>query len=351
MALHGSIRQFDGTEEDWVSYTERLEQYFAASAVTVAEKKRAVLLSSCGPATYKLIRSLAAQDKPSEIGYDALVTLMKDHYTPKPSVTVQRFKFNSRVRQPGESVANYAAELRRLTKFCEFGPSLSDMLRDRLICGINDSRMQCSLLAEKSLTFKDAFTKAQAMESADRDSQDLQKPRVADSLHVLRSADGPGKPSLYPCPRCGGKHRAADCRFRETVCHCCKKKGHLARVCRSKERQQQGQRSERPGKHHSTNVLDEGHDSDDQEVYSLFHLPSQSTEPIYVTVSIEDVQLQLEVDTGASVSVMSESAYYSTWPEYQRPVLQPSRAHICGGPAWRLRLWSLFPIVHGLIVL
>ncbi len=60
MALHGSIRRFDGTEEHWVSYTERLEQYFAANAATVAEKKRAVLLSSCGPATYKLIRSLTA---------------------------------------------------------------------------------------------------------------------------------------------------------------------------------------------------------------------------------------------------------------------------------------------------
>ncbi len=163
---------------------------------------------------------------------------------PKPSVTVQRFKFNSRVRQPGESVANYVAELRQLTGFCEFGLSLSDMFRDRLICGINDSRMQRSLLAEKSLTFKDAFAKAQAMESADRDCQDLQKPCVADSLHVVKSADGPRKPSLYPCPRCGGKHRAADCRFRETVCHYCKK-GHLARVCRSKEREEGGSVRER----------------------------------------------------------------------------------------------------------
>ena len=51
--------------------------------------------------------------------------------------------------------------------------------------------MQRSLLAaEKDLTFKDAFAKAQAMESADQNAQDLQKPRAAESLHIVRSAEG-----------------------------------------------------------------------------------------------------------------------------------------------------------------
>ena len=36
----------------------------------------------------------------------------------------------------------------------------------------------------------------------------------------------------------------------------------------------------------------------------------------------------MEVDTGTSVSVISESGYYSPWLEDQRPPLQPSRAHV-----------------------
>ena len=34
-----------------------------------------------------------------------IVELVKGHFNPKPSAIVQRFRFNTRVRQQGESVA------------------------------------------------------------------------------------------------------------------------------------------------------------------------------------------------------------------------------------------------------
>ena len=38
-----------------------------------------------------------------------------------------------------------------------------------------------------------------------------------------------------PCYRCGKEgHEPHPCGFRETISHHCKKRGHLARVCRSK---------------------------------------------------------------------------------------------------------------------
>ena len=37
-----------------------------------------------------------------------------------------------------------------------------------------------------------------------------------------------------PRYRCGGKHDASKCRFKEYECHYCKKRGHLASVCRKK---------------------------------------------------------------------------------------------------------------------
>ena len=41
------------------------------------------------------------------------------------------------------------------------------------------------------------------------------------------------------CSRCGGKHEPARCLFRQYECNHCKKKGHLARMCRKKGQQQQ----------------------------------------------------------------------------------------------------------------
>ena len=48
------------------------------------------------------------------------------------------------------------------------------MLRDRLICRVNHKGITNRLLAEKDLTFDKALKLAQAMESAERDTQHLQ---------------------------------------------------------------------------------------------------------------------------------------------------------------------------------
>ena len=48
MATHGTVGEFDSGRETWVSYSERLEQYFIANDVAGEEKKRAILLSVCG---------------------------------------------------------------------------------------------------------------------------------------------------------------------------------------------------------------------------------------------------------------------------------------------------------------
>ena len=59
-------------------------------------------------------------NKFSDKTFEELVELMKKHYNPRPSVIVQRYKFHTRVRQAGESIADYLAALRTLSEYCEF---------------------------------------------------------------------------------------------------------------------------------------------------------------------------------------------------------------------------------------
>ena len=146
MAKHGSIGSYKQEVEEWPAYAECLQHYFTANDVTNGDKKRAILLSICGPETYGLIRSLVQPKKPTEFSYTQLVKKVKKHYNPRPPAIVQRFKFNSLKRQPGETVAHYVAELRKLTEYCEFGDTLDDMLRDKLVWGIEDARIQQRLL-------------------------------------------------------------------------------------------------------------------------------------------------------------------------------------------------------------
>ena len=67
MATHGSVGEFNPDREDWISYTERLTQYFVANGISEeGDKRKAILLSSCGAAMYQLIRNLVAPKKPTE---------------------------------------------------------------------------------------------------------------------------------------------------------------------------------------------------------------------------------------------------------------------------------------------
>ena len=95
--------------------------------------------------------------------------------TPAPSSIVQRFKFFCRSQQDSESVSQFVAELRKLSEFCEFGDTLDVMLRDRLVCGVRNQKLQQRLLAVSNLTFTKAFGIAQTAELSEQNAKDLQR--------------------------------------------------------------------------------------------------------------------------------------------------------------------------------
>ena len=139
-----------------------MQQYFTVNEVTDAGKQRAILLSVCGTPTYQLIRKLVAPQKLTEKSFAEIVKLMSDHYQPKPLPIVQHF-LNTRSWMHGEFVATFVAELKKLSEHCDYGNSLNDMIRDCLMCSINNGWIQHRLLAEAKLTYKRDFELAQGL--------------------------------------------------------------------------------------------------------------------------------------------------------------------------------------------
>ena len=103
--MFGQMCEFDASREDWTQYSERLSHYFTANGITDAARKKAILLTVVGPATYKQLRSLVSLAKVDDKTYQQLVEAFQNFHSPKPSKIVQRYKFNSRYRQPGELVS------------------------------------------------------------------------------------------------------------------------------------------------------------------------------------------------------------------------------------------------------
>lgn len=133
-------------------------------------------------------------------------------------------------------MAAYVARLRELAQFCEYGETLEDMLRDRLVCGIQDERWQRQLLAVPELKFKDAFEKVQSYEAAEANAKTLSTKKSEQLTWTPAEQPSSTKGRAAPCYRCGGRHAAQGCRFRDTICNFCKKRGHLARACRGRRK-------------------------------------------------------------------------------------------------------------------
>ncbi|XP_039590611.1 uncharacterized protein K02A2.6-like [Polypterus senegalus] len=221
MATLGRIDEFNAETGVWEEYAERLECFFHANDIDNPEKKRSILLSVCGAATYSTLRSLLAPTPPCAVPYRDIVECLQRHYNPAPSEIVQRFHFHSYKQLPNQSMSCFIAELRKLSVHCNFGEQLEQMLRDRIVCGVADPLLLRQLLAEPKLTFKIAEERALAAEMVNQNAQMLRTEKTlpandVEEVHkmiqsnkaqntrssVLQESDG------RKCFRCGGTHTA-----------------------------------------------------------------------------------------------------------------------------------------------
>ena len=93
---HGKLGEFVASKEDWKSYTEHLQQYFAANNIDNAGKRPPILLSSCRVATYRLIKDIIAPKVPTEVSVDDIVAKMTTRCQPRLcSATVSTLEFVS----------------------------------------------------------------------------------------------------------------------------------------------------------------------------------------------------------------------------------------------------------------
>ncbi|XP_064469921.1 uncharacterized protein LOC135384658 [Ornithodoros turicata] len=319
-------------------------------------KHRATLLAVCGIKTLGIIRSLVSPASPSETSYDELIALLKNHFTPKPSVIYSHFQFHKRVQRSNERITSYVLELRRLAEDCNFRSTLSERLRDQLVCGIRDDGLQRRLLAETDLTFENAKAKVLAAEAAADQAKEIQTQGLASAAHHInndrrvRNPKGSTAKSRHPrdppktlCHGCGATPDRDRCPFREAICRHGHKKGHIERVCRAKnsrdqkvqeparQQQRQGQNfvflvfANNACSYNSQREQPEEHVSDTASIYQMNNVDEIGTSTLrkqYAKVRIEGSECQMEVDSGSDYSIISEATYKRLWPE-KGPTIHP----------------------------
>ena len=101
---------------------------------------------------------------------------------PRKNIPFQRYRFNRRCQEPGESYDQYRTALCKLSESCDFESITPDeILRDRLVFGIRDGKTR-RLLREPALTLKrtdEIFHAAESMTSQLKIVEDSQGTNVS----------------------------------------------------------------------------------------------------------------------------------------------------------------------------
>ena len=320
----GRVEEFQSEDDSWESYAERMGQFYEANGVTDEKKKVAILLTSIGAKSYQELKDMAAPTKPSELKFDEINAYMSTRFEPETTVILCRFRFHNRKQSENEDISSFVSALRRLASKCSYGAFYSDAVRDQLVCGLRDPATQKKLLSTDKLDLEKAIMVARTMETAGKDSKEMSK-TTHEPVHQVK---GPELKSgrIPECYCCGVRgHKKPDCPQLRETCSYCGIQGHMEKMCLKKKKKKFPTRKKKFGKKaQKTSYVDASENSDESTYQVQVNTMNSQDKPIVVTMKIEGKMIDMEVDTGAKKSIMSEQVYNTLGRE--RPALLPTES-------------------------
>lgn len=335
----GKIESFNIGSQNWDTYIRRVVQFMTLNDIE-SNLHVATLVTLVGPECYDLMCDLCSPDQPEDKPFNVLVKLVKDHLEPERSEIAERHIFRQRKQQQGESIRSYLQSLKHLAKTCNFGASLEVNLRDQFVSGLHSEDMRSRLFAEKNIDYKRGVELALALEAAERHasvacaaaaeatSAGTSTAASVDGLHRVGGerarAARPAPPAgaRRSCMRCGKPgHVEGRCRYKHYTCDKCGEKGHLKSVCTRSEVKNCGDLFKRTdkGQFYLENSVTDSDSDNNINFYNMGHInnnhsPNHNCEfeddsPYYMKLSVENVSVKFEIDTGSKISAISKRFY------------------------------------------
>lgn len=160
------------------------------------------------------------------------------------NVIYERFKFNNRNQTQEESIYAYAAALRALAGTCNFGTLRDELIRDRIVCGISNTKVQQKLFQEPKLTLNKCVDIAGSAETTIVQlkvisGHTIESEDVNNEVHVVskwkRTPPNYGfkRNTVSDCKYCGDAHewKKDCCPAFGKICRHCGKRNHFADMC------------------------------------------------------------------------------------------------------------------------
>ncbi|KAL6471840.1 hypothetical protein MHYP_G00204900 [Metynnis hypsauchen] len=340
----------------WRKFRQHVELMFSGPLASKKEEERCSYLllwvGEKGRDVFNTWTLTADERKLLTTYYDRFET----YVTPKANPIFARYKFHEKIQGNSESFDQFLTELRLLVKDCGY-PNGDEMVRDRIVFGINSPRIREKLLCYGSgLTLENAIDIARSHELSQQQLKTmvfLTANQASQSVHAVNrwtnkaahtrhgrkvagGADDDGAVRSKECGACGQAHsRTEDCPAKGRQCNKCKKFNHFAKVCRA--RTQQKQTTFKSKKVHTVSDCTE-ESPPELFIDSITKLHANTArEQAFAEIEVGKARhkLKFKVDTGAQANVIPANTFHRMFGDV---VLGSPDSYISGYGGQRLKV-------------
>jgi hypothetical protein len=302
-----------------------------------------MLLSSIGDDALRVFNTFKLSDAERK-NLSVVRTSFEQYCSSKTNVVLERFNFWQVAQKADERIDDFLITLRIKAKTCDYGEMEEQMIRDRLVIGCHDRRVQERLLREPNLDLNKALAICKAAESTREqlntlhgESESAIQAIHREKLNNSNSAQSPHtnfQPLGYSrnCGNCGTNHPPKQCPAYGKQCHTCSNWGHFSSYCRSKQKSHTPRHRPKsdnfPSRHRyssrSADVVSVAASDDLAFQPSNCQLGTITLDSVnkedsvwWCSLRINNSPIQVKLDTGAQVNVMS-------WKLFNSLVNQPN---------------------------
>lgn len=348
---------------DWKRWKQRFVFYMQASgASTQPEAVKCALLIHClGEDVLDIYNGLPEATRNAN-NYDVLLDGFENYFAPLANITVSRHKFHSCVRNHGETVDEFITNLKVLAGDCDFGNNKDEWIRDRIVYGINDVKVQERLLREQNLTLQRAIAIARAAEAANLHMKTLNSEEVTvNALKKLNVKANKSKKFKWKqkskdvklqdqgkrvCGRCGQNHKFKQCPAWNKECKKCNRMNHFAEMCKVSRKQTEV---------NCMQTLSENESESGEDVFYLGSIenPTEKNKTnwfVRMKILDHDKEVAIKADSGAQTDVLPK--YYFERLGIDTQLIKPSKAVLVSYSGDRLKVFgqiTLKVLVNGII--
>ena len=160
---------------------------------------------------------------------------MHAHFEPVKNLIYERVKFND-MKQGSLSIHQFITDVQTQADNCDYGTMKDELIRDRIVVGVNDHKLREYLIDIEDLTLAKAIQKAKQYVTHHSSVLQMSTSSASDNVDEIRSRF-PRTTNQYKsetsvqkqkCPYCSRRqtHTKERCPAKNATCFVCKLKGH-----------------------------------------------------------------------------------------------------------------------------